>query len=349
MAQTNRGGISGTVFDSSGAVAPNAGVTITNLGTNQKIGDKTSPNGTYGVGSLNPVADSVTVEASGFKTTLIDQVKVDTATVTTVNATLETGTVSTEVLVRGEAAAINTASGTTSSTVSERQIQDIPLVNRSVLDLALTQPNVMGDAGSEDPGMSAGSVVPGFNLSINGGRPGGSLIMADGVNNTGVSLGRAVVSVTPETVQEFTVQSSAFSAEYSQSGGGIINITTKSGTNQRNGTFLWMLRNPCVNASPWTAASVNRPTSNLKWNQFSLTAGGPVVIPKLYNGRNKTFFFAAMEPRYRRDNLAQDACLPTDAMRQGDFSNLVYLGRRNDVCALPGQHPAQTVYVRRRP
>src|ERR1035437_7921113 len=332
MAQTNRGGISGTVFDPTGAVVPNASVTITNLGTNPKVTEKTSPNGSYSVGSLDPVTYSVSVEVAGFKKALIEQVKVDTATVTTVNATLETGTVSTEVTVQAEAAAINTESGTTSSTVNERQIQDIPLVNRSVLDLALTQPNVMGDAGSEDPGLTAGATVPGFNLSVNGGRPGSSLIMADGVNNTGVSLGRAVVSFTPETVQEFTVLTSAFSAEYSQSGGGIIIATTKSGTNQLNGTFLWMLRNPYVNASPWTVASVNRPTSNLKWNQFSLTAGGPVVIPKIYNGRNKTFFFAAMEPRYRRDNLAQDACLPTDAMRAGDFSNLLLI---NNNCNVP--------------
>jgi hypothetical protein len=126
MAQTNRGGISGTVFDGTGAVVPNASVTITNLGTNQKIKDKTSPNGTYSVGSLDPVTYSVAVEVAGFKKTLIDLVKVDTATVTTVNATLETGPVATEVTMQGEATAINPESHTTTSTVNTRQPHDTP-------------------------------------------------------------------------------------------------------------------------------------------------------------------------------------------------------------------------------
>jgi hypothetical protein len=129
-------------------------------------------------------------------------------------------------------------------------------------------------------------------------------------NNTGVSLGRAMVSFSPETVQEFSVQTSAFSAEYGQTGGGIISATTKSGTNNLNGTLLWYNRNPVFAAAPWTMATQNRPRPTLKYNQFSLAAGGPVLIPKIYDGRNKTFWFAAYEPRYRRDFLPQDTCFP---------------------------------------
>src|SRR6185369_280527 len=125
-----------------------------------------------------------------------------------VNVHMETGQVSTEVTVSAEAAAVNTESGTASTTVNERQIQDIPLFNRSVLDLAVTQPNVMGDAGTENPSIVTVATVPGYNLSINGGRPGSSQFMADGVNNTGISYGRTMVSFTPETVQEFSIQSS---------------------------------------------------------------------------------------------------------------------------------------------
>ena len=220
-AQTNRGGISGTVFDPTGAVIPNASVTVRNLGTNQEVRVKTSEAGTYSVLSLEPVTYTVTVEAPGFKKEVVNEIKVDTATVAAVSVTLQAGDVATQVTVEAEVAQVNTESGTTSTTVNERQIQDIPLVNRSVLDLAMTQPNVMGGAGSEDPGLTAGSAVPGFNLSVNGGRPGSTLLMADGANNTGVSLARTMVSFSPETVQEFTVQTSAYSAEYSQSGGGI--------------------------------------------------------------------------------------------------------------------------------
>ena len=149
------------------------------------------------------------------------------------------------------------------------------------------------------------------------------MMMADGTNNTGVSLARTMVSFSPETVQEFTVQTSAFSAEYGTTGGGVINATTKSGTNEFHGTALWYNRNPDFAAAPFTQAASNRPVPTLKYNQFSLAAGGPVYIPKVYNGKNRTFWFAAVEPYYRRDHLDQYGLLPTDGMRNGDFSGLV--------------------------
>src|SRR5262249_27929772 len=153
---------------------------------------------------------------------------------------------------------------------------------------------------SEDPTVTSGATVPGFNLSVNGGRPGSTAILADGVNNTGVGLSRAVVSFSPETVQEFTVQTSAYSAEYGQTGGGIINATTKSGTNQLSGTALWYRRDPSMNAAPFSISPTNRPPNNLKTDQLSFTVGGPVILPG-YNGRDRTFFFAAAEPRWRQD------------------------------------------------
>jgi hypothetical protein len=225
--------------------------------------------------------------------------------------------------VEAAAAVVDTESGTSSNLITERQIQDAPLVNRSVLDLAMTLPNVSGDAGTEAPSISAVTTCPGCNLAIGGGRPMSTMIMADGTNNTGVSLARTIVSFSPETVQEFTVQTSAFSAEYGTTGGGIINATTKSGSNSFNGTAVWYNRNPNFQAAPFSLATTNRPVAKLKYNQISLSAGGPVYIPKVYNGKNRTFWFAAFEPNYRRDRLDQYGLLPTDAMRQGNFSGLV--------------------------
>src|SRR4029078_5387083 len=109
-------------------------------------------------------------------------------------------------MIGADAALINNDSGTTSKTITSRQIQDVPLNNRSVLDLALTAPNVSGDAGSEDPGVGADQPVPGFNLSINGGRAGSTSILADGVNNTGVGVARAAVRFAPQTAQECPLQ-----------------------------------------------------------------------------------------------------------------------------------------------
>ena len=326
--QTNRGGITGTVQDRTGAVVPNAGVTVVNTGTNETRKLKTNGQGTFLVQDLEPVTYDVAVEASGFNKEVVAGVKVDTSSVASVAIVLQAGSIETKVTVSAQAISVNTENGTTSSTVTERQIQDIPLINRSTLDLALTQPNVSGDAGSENPSIASVTACPGCNLSVNGGRPMGTLIMADGTNNTGISLARAMVSFTPETVQEFTVLTSAFSAEYGTTGGGVINATTKSGTNELHGTALWYNRNPAFAAAPFTISASNRPQPTLKYNQFHISAGGPVVIPglhgkPLYDGRNRTFFFAAWEPDYRRDKLDQYGLLPTDAMRQGDFSGLV--------------------------
>ena len=173
-------------------------------------------------------------------------------------------------------------------------------------------PNVGGDAGSENPEIVAVTTCPGCNLSVNGGRPLSTQFMIDGTNNTGVSLGRTMVSSTPETVQELTVQTSAFSAEYGRTGGGVISVTTKSGTNRYQGAATWFNRNPAFAAAPWTMASANRPYPTEKYNQGHISLGGPVNIPKVYHGKDKTFFFAAFEPYWRRNHLDQYGLLPTD-------------------------------------
>ncbi len=167
-----------------------------------------------------------------------------------------------------------------------------------------------------------------MNLFVNGGRAGSTSILADGARNTGVGLGRAVVTFSPDTVQEFTVQTSNFSAEFGQTGGGVINMTTRSGTNEYRSLASWYHRNPALNAAPFTTATVNRPQSNRRQHQGALTAGGPVVLPKQalggYDGHNRTFFYVAYEPRYYYDaSNPQNSLLPTEAMRRGDFSNLV--------------------------
>ena len=329
IGQTNRGGISGTVTDSNGAVVPSAKVTIRNVGTNQTTTVVTSSGGAFSVTSLEPVIYDVAAEAVNFKKAVVQKVKVDTATVLTVNIVLEVGNFAETVNIEAEDALINTESGTTSKTISEVQLRELPLNNRSVLDLAVTVANVSGDAGSEDAEVTSGQPVPGFNLSLNGGRPGGTSILADGVNNTGVGIGRAVVSFTPETVQEFTVQTSAYSAEYGNTSGGVINATTKSGTNRYNGTALFYHRNPVTNSQPYRIGTVPRTPNNLKYSQGSLTVGGPVYLPafgeggpKIYDGHDRTFFFFAYEPRFRQDFVTVSTLLRTQAERNGDFRNL---------------------------
>ncbi len=322
MAQTNRGGISGSVTDTSGGVVIDAAVTITNIGTGDTHHATTSRQGAYSVQNLDPVNYKIEVYANGFQKAVVATVKVDTATTATVNFMLLPGDVHTEVQVSGQAPLVNAENATLGQTISERLLTDVPLLNRSVLDLAVVTPNVTGDVGSEDPVLGKETPVPGFNLSANGGRPGSTYMIADGVSNTGVGIAREVVAFSPETVQELTVQTSAYSAAFGHTGGGVINVTTKSGTNEYHGGATAYHRNPTTNAAPWSNAITNRPRSNLRYTQLSFTLGGPVIIPKLYNGHNKSFFFAAFEPRYQSDAGQGDTLLPTDAMRLGDFSNL---------------------------
>jgi hypothetical protein len=322
-AQTNRGGISGTVTDKSGAVMADITVTITNLGTNETYRVTTSKQGAYSAQNLDPVVYRVEVDLPGFKKAIVEHVKVDTATIEAVNLSLEPGDVNTEVRVTDQAPLQNSENGTLGQTISERLLTDVPLLNRSVLDLAVLTPNTSGDVGTADPTINNNAVpVPGFNLSVNGGRPGSTYMIADGVSNTGVGLAREVVSFSPETVQEVTVQTSSYSAAFGHTGGGVINVTTKSGTNEYHGAATVYHRNPATNAAPWSNATVNRPTSNLRYTQMSFDLGGPVRIPKLYNGRDRTFFFVAVEPRYESDATQNDTLLPTPAMLNGDFSNL---------------------------
>ncbi|HEV2883347.1 MAG TPA: carboxypeptidase regulatory-like domain-containing protein [Pyrinomonadaceae bacterium] len=342
--QTNKGGISGTVFDPNGAVVPGATVTLTNAGNNHQIVVITSESGAYSFSSLDPVTYNILVEAAGFKKVLLEKVKVDTATTAAVNITLETGSITQQVYISSDAQLINTESGTPSQTITERQIVEMPLNNRSVLDLVLTTPGATGVAGTEDPELDVGDTTipaPGFNVNINGGRAGSTAILADGASNTGVGLARAVVTFSPDTVQEFTVQRSNFSAEFGQTGGGVVNLTTKSGNNDFNGLFYWYHRNPTFNAAPYTTQTNNRPLSRRRQHQFGLTFSGPVPLPRfgeggpsLKSGRDKTFFFVAFEPRYYYDESPFTSNLPTEAMRRGDF---------NDVVAIDGGFAPRTI------
>ena len=324
FAQTNRGSISGTVSDQTQAVMGGVTVTITNLGTNEVRKVTTAANGSYSATNLEPVSYKVEAEFAGFKKTVVDDAKVDTATNTTVNIVLQAGSVDTQVTVTAEATSVNTESGSLSSTVTERQIQDVPLVNRSVLDLALTLPNVSGDAGSENPVIVSVTPCPGCNLTRR--RRAAHEYADDGRRH-----------------QQYRRQPGPHHGEFHAGDGagvhradlgifgGVRHHRRRRDQRHHQERHQRVSRHRAV-VQPQSRISprrrsrrrpANRPVPTLKYNQFSLAAGGPVYIPKIYNGKNKTFWFAAVEPFYRRDHLDQYGLLPTDGMRNGDFSGLV--------------------------
>lgn len=330
LAQSNFGAIRGTVTDTSGAVIPGAKVEITDVGTNAKLSLVTAADGTYSAPALRPVTYTISIEAKGFQKTVIRDVKVDTAKLQTVDAVLRPGEVSTTVDVTAEAPMLQTYTGAVTNTVDSRSIVEAPLNGRNTIELALLLPGAAGNAGTEISETFTNDPTPGRELSINGGRVGSTQFLADGANVTSLALSRMSISFTPDTIQEFSVQQANYSAQFAQAGA-IVQQTTKSGTNELRGSAYWFHRQKAFTANPFNAA--RQATLNydarppLRRQQLGFTVGGPVVIPKVYNGKNKTFFFASYEPTRQLSSLPTATALriPTEAEINGDFSKtLVY-------------------------
>ncbi len=331
-AQSNFGSIRGTVTDSSGAAVPGAKVVITDVGTNSRFELITAGDGGYSSPPLRPVTFEVTAEFQGFQKAIVKQVKVDTSNVTTVNISLKAGDVATAIEVSGAAPLVQTSSGALQQTVDQRTINDIPLNGRNTLELALTLPGVAGSAGTEFSGFSTNEPVPGRELSINGSRAGTTQFQADGANVTSIALGRMSISFSPDTIQEFSVQQANYSAQYAQAGGAIIQQTTKSGSNEFHGTGFWFHRQKAFSATPFDSQRTattnfdNRPP--LRRQQIGAVLTGPVTIPKLYKGKDRTFFMFSYEPTRQLESSpggATNVRLPTEREIGGDFSqSLVY-------------------------
>lgn len=331
-AQSNFGSIRGVVRDASSAPVPGATVKITAIGTQRLITLTTSDSGVYVAAALEPVTYDVSAEAPGFRTTLVSAVKVDTAREVGLDIVLQVGSVSETVEVTAEAPLMQTVTGAVVNTVDQRTITEMPLNGRNTLALALVLPGATGSAGSEISELTTNEPLPGRELSINGGRMGSTQFFADGANVTSIALARMAISFTPDTIQEFSVQQSNYSAQFAQAGGAIIQQTTKSGSNDVRGTLYWFHRQKAFTANPFGAqrqATLNfdsRPP--LRRQQVGITGGGPVVIPKVYDGKNKTFWYAAFEPtRQLASNPGGPSFIrvPTEDEINGDFSkSLVY-------------------------
>ena len=328
FAQSNYGSITGVVKDGSGSSVPNAVVRVTDLGTNAAITVHTDESGVYSLPSLRPVSYSVAVSATGFQSVKVDNVKVDTSKTSSVDVMLRPGTLSETITVSAAGGVLETGTGAVAQTITERTMTDMPLNGRNVIELALTMPGVTGDAGSEIGSPFNTPPIPGREISVNGARGGSTQFTADGMNITSVGLARTSISFSPDTIQEFSILQSNYSAQYSVAGGGIIQQTTKSGTNDIHGTAFWFHRQRFLSANPFNSTrqpqlnNDNRPP--LRRQQLGLVIGGPVDIPKIYHGRNKTFFLATYEPLRQLSGGTGGANfvrVPTPQEIQGDFSN----------------------------
>lgn len=299
--------ITGTVVDSTGAAVPNAQVIATNAGTSLSRTAQTNAQGEYRIDFLPVGSYSVEVTVEGFKKYVRSGVVLEVNVPARVDVSLQIGGVSDTVTVTGDAALVNTDNAQIGRTVSNSEINDLPIVNRNVYTLLSLTSGVQSNANSIVLG------YPEQRTMINGGVDGGAgsvnYYLDGGTNMTGLR-NTGNIAPNPDAVQEFRVTTNNYSAEYGRFAGGVINIITKSGNNELHGSLFEFLRNTDLNANTWGANSV----TPYHRNQFGGSIGGPIK-------KNKTFFFGTYSGlRQITTQFLNTAVVPTAVERQGNFS-----------------------------
>jgi hypothetical protein len=309
--EASTGTILGKVTDSTNAVIPNANVTVTNTDTGRARRLQTNADGEYTAPELQPGPYQISVEAAGFGTK-ISNLTLVVAQRARVDAELKTGGATETVQVDASAVALDTDTSSVSQLVSQHQVEQLPLNGRNFLNLLFIGAGAVQTLGEQGQ-MRGGE---GNAISINGGRPESNNYTLDGMTNTDTALNTPAVILSQDAIQEFKVQSETYSAEYGFSANQI-NIVSKSGTNQLHGTGFEFLRNDAFDAS--THFQPKKPV--LRQNQFGFVLGGPVYIPKLYDGRNKTFFLANYEGwRISLGTSPTNVFVPDQAQLGGNFA-----------------------------
>jgi hypothetical protein len=352
VAQSNKGTITGTVTDPNGAVVKDAKVVATNVATGESRNATTGDEGSYTIPALDPGVYRVTIDASGFNQSAIEQVKLDTSSRQAVDVVLTAGGVSGgTVTVTAEAPLAETESSVRGDLISGKQVTDLPIPQRNFTLLATLSPGVtrpfvgvIGGGGNFESGgnpvgtstestrfrESGGSV-----LVVNGARPTNNNFTLDGTDNNEGQFGQIGIYPPPDAIAEFKIETSVAPAEGGRAGGGIISTTTKSGGNKVHGTAYEFYQGRVLSALSRTDnpnALTNRNT-----HQFGGTVGGPVFLPRpgegtpyFYDGRNRTFWFVYYEgQRNATPSTTGDfgfVSVPTDRMRVGDFGELLQPG-----------------------
>ena len=318
------GTILGTVTDATGAIVANAKVTVTNTATNVPFRTTTSSAGDYYAPSLNPGSYKVSVEAPGFQKSVTDAFTLTVDQKVRVDVALKPGAVTETLEVTAQAVTLDTDTAALSQLVSQQQVEELPLNGRNFVQLLFLGAGAV-TIGGEQGTMRQGE---GNAISINGGRPEGNNFTLDGLVNTDQAMETPAVILSQDAIQEVKVESGIYPAEYGFSASQI-NVVSKGGTNKLHGTIFESDRNNAFDAKPFpTANSFITSTATslpvLKLNQFGFVASGPVFIPKLYDGRNRSFWMANYEG-WRMNNGAQlQESVPNPAVLTGDFSAETY-------------------------
>ena len=321
-AQTNAGALTGTITDQQRAAMNGVKVVATNVATNVQQSSTTGSAGVYSIPALEPGSYRITAEIAGFNKLIREPIQVETSRTVNLDLEMTVGNTTVEVTVRADAPLVQETNSTIAYTVNQKQLDELPLANQSALQVMSLLPGIVGEPGSEAAGVTTGYVTPGGGLSVSGGRMGSTQYMADGVSNTSQFLGRISQSFSSDAIAEVSVQQNSYSAEYGRVGGGVVNMTTKSGTNKFHGVLFSFSQNDILNAAPYRNTFDRK--GLVRYWRGGADVGGPVIIPKLYDGRNRTFFFVGFEPMRQYTQISGFARVATEAERQGDFSQSVY-------------------------
>jgi hypothetical protein len=317
-AQSFTASIRGVVTDNSKSAIPGAKVTVTNVNRNTSQTAVTDGSGRYVITALPPGEYKLAIEASGFARYERSAFQLEVQQQATMDAELSVGTVATAVDVESSAPLLNTTSATLGQVVENKFILSLPLVDRTPLTLVELTPGVTPS--NLNPGGQANT-----NFTANGTRNSTADVLLDGVSVANVEQNSGITNLeyqpSVDAVQEFKVQTNFFSAEFGNTGGAVVNVITKSGTNDLHGTVYEFHRNSALNANDWFANRAGRSIPDFKRNVFGGVVGGPVKIPGLYNGTDKTFFFYDYEGTRRSEATTRTMTVPTALQRMGDFSD----------------------------
>lgn len=325
-AQETGGSISGAIRDAQAAFLPGVTVTLRNEGTNAVQTTVTNDQGAY-VFSFVPIGRyTLTAELQGFSTARQAGFEVRVGERLRLDLGLQVGTLAETVNVTAESLLLDTTTAQRGQVISREQVADLPLLGRNPFMLTLTAPGVQ-----YTPALASRSNRPfdngGMdNISISGGIATTNELLLDGVPNTSQErggVGNLSFVPSPDATAEFRVQTNLYDAQYGRSGGGVVNVILKSGTNTFHGAGYMYYRDEKLNANTFDANRTGQSKAGLYWSQPGLTFSGPVKIPGLYDGRDKTFFMYSWEQIHSEVPFVQLYTLPTEAERRGDFSKTV--------------------------
>ena len=329
LAQSDRGTITGTISDSTGAVIPNAPLQVRNIQTGAVYPAGTSATGNYTLAQLPAGQYEMTVTVPGFKTFVRNGLVVDVAQTYRVDVALEVGAQSESVTVTEAAPLLKTDSGELSHNVTLNTLDELPVLAtgaaagasgiRNPYSVVLLMPGGYYQTASSGPSSTAD-----MSVRINGAPANTQAMLIEGQDATnGWYSTQSQTQPSIEAVQEFAIQTSNFAAEFGQVGGGLFNTTMKSGTNQYHGSAYDYFVNEALNAGQPFTNNGNGQLLRLRQrrNDYGFTLGGPVYIPKVFNGRNKLFFFFNWE-QFRQTTITNtvSTTVPTLAYRSGNFT-----------------------------